>query len=137
MHKILKYRVIAFSLALIFCVFNVGLPIVVASCPMMKAGKMPGSSCCMMRVSKTPVLHKAMMTGSCCKTVFAAERNKTEFLQVDAAAHAINGGMVFTPLVLPHQEIQQQIVRISYNLADDSPPYALSDRSVLFSTLLI
>jgi hypothetical protein len=74
------YRIAIFSLIGLFCAFNIGLPIVVASCPMMKTGV--NSSCC---APKHPISHTQSIaktrSNDCCKTVIAGERNMTEFVQ--------------------------------------------------------
>lgn len=73
------YRVSALILALVFCLFNVGLPIVIAACPMMgKLSTVP--SCCAHKQNDTPAIGGAALTKNCCTTVFAADRNHTEFI---------------------------------------------------------
>jgi hypothetical protein len=68
------------SLIGLFCAFNIGLPIVVASCPMMKTGMR--SSCCPANpsASNTPNIAETR-SSDCCKTIIAGERNTTEFVQ--------------------------------------------------------
>jgi hypothetical protein len=76
-----KYRIIALTLAIIFAAFNIGLPIVIASCPMMEMTR--GVACCEMNSDDAAGVVKITNTvdRSCCETSYAADRNKTEFLQ--------------------------------------------------------
>jgi hypothetical protein len=76
----ITYRIAILSLIGLFCAFNIGLPIVIASCPMMKAGVR--SSCCAAKPSAPGTQNIARTrSNNCCKTVIAGERNTTEFVQ--------------------------------------------------------
>jgi hypothetical protein len=76
-----KYRIIASTLAVVFTLFNIGLPIVIASCPMMEMTR--GSACCAMTYETTPGVARLAnaIDASCCEIKYAAERNTNEFLQ--------------------------------------------------------
>jgi hypothetical protein len=80
------YRLAILGLICLFCTFNIGLPVVIASCPMMKAGGR--GSCCAPKPSKahTQSIAKTRST-DCCKTVIAGERNTTEFVQSQFQLH--------------------------------------------------
>ena len=80
MHVQRTYRTSALILALVFCLFNVGLPIVISACPMMRSGSARGSCCIMNEKPAKPTL-AVSRSSSCCRTVVAANRNTTEFLQ--------------------------------------------------------
>ena len=82
MNSTLKYRVVAFVLAVVFGVFNIGIPVIIASCPM--AAMMQGSKCTMCDDQDDPATSKVTTekNTSCCATIVVAERNTTEFLQV-------------------------------------------------------
>ena len=75
-----NHSIIVMSLVAVFALSNVGLPIVIASCHM--SSTLAGS-CPMCKVhSNSPEQQLAMRSdNSCCRTVIAAERNKTEFVQ--------------------------------------------------------
>ena len=75
----LPYRTTSLALAMIFTLFSVGLPIVVAACPMTKGG-MTTQICCDMGTSAKSQMISSMRNYSCCKTIVAAERNTTEFI---------------------------------------------------------
>jgi hypothetical protein len=79
MMRLIKYRVAAMLLTGIFLVSNVGIPVILASCPMMKAGKR--AACCPIGNDDHTLIIKKYQDYSCCRTVVAAERNTTEFVQ--------------------------------------------------------
>ena len=76
MTKSFKYRSFALVLTALFLAFNIGLPIVVASCPM------AGHCTMCTHQSKTPAGNStSVLNSSCCKTIIAGERNTTEFVK--------------------------------------------------------
>lgn len=79
MTRILKYRSIVVSLVLVFSLFNIGLPIVIASCPMLKYGA--PMACCRVEEAPNSVRLTTHNDTSCCNTVIVAERNTNEFVQ--------------------------------------------------------
>jgi hypothetical protein len=83
MHRSSGHRIVVLSLAFLFALFNVGLPIVVASCPMagMKDG---GCDMCYEKDAGTAMILVPLQDRSCCETVIAAEQNEEEFLRVPA-----------------------------------------------------
>jgi len=90
MESSIKYRSVAILLAGVFTIFNIGIPVVLASCPMMKAS-VRGACCPTQPVKGLPIL-KTHRDYSCCKTVIASDRNKIEFLQTqrDAVTQLLN-----------------------------------------------
>lgn len=80
MKKNSTYRTSALILAIVFCLFNVGLPIVISACPMMKAGS-SNASCCITTEKLSEQTVAISRNTSCCRTILAADRNTTEFLQ--------------------------------------------------------
>ncbi|MFI5251469.1 MAG: hypothetical protein ACHQQQ_03460 [Bacteroidota bacterium] len=80
MKQTFTYRLITVALVVLFSVCNIGLPIVIASCPMMKTGNK--LSCCAVKPAANHTQSIAREKSSdCCKTVIAGERNTTEFVQ--------------------------------------------------------
>jgi hypothetical protein len=68
-------------LALLFLLFSVGVPIVVASCPMARnADRRMCSQCLPGRDGQSQSIVK-YVDRSCCATVIAAARNTTEFVR--------------------------------------------------------
>ncbi len=112
------YRVCSLVLTLVFCLFNVGLPIVFAACPMMgRLSEVP--SCCAHRGDPTTGL--AAISTNCCKTVFAGERNRTEFLgerHVSQLSFAAVTSTV-TPLSIPASRFD---LNTPVRILDPSPP---------------
>jgi hypothetical protein len=68
-------------LAILFLVSNVGVPVVLASCPMMKQGSAPTCMECRKQSDRSGPAFTPVIDRSCCQTIIAAERNTTEFLQ--------------------------------------------------------
>lgn len=134
MPQIFKYRSIGLVLAVLFCLFNVGLPIVVASCPMMamKSSK----PCCAMQNTKSAKLG-SMVNRDCCKTVFAAGRNTNEFLQVANSSNDGVSAMQCVAVLSNDLLLQNQLPIGLARLSDESPPPLSGDLPVLYSSLLI
>jgi hypothetical protein len=82
MNGILKYRIIALGLVVVFGVFNIGVPVIIASCSMPEM--MQGSSCpmCEARENPTTATFTTEQSKACCTTKIVAERNTNEFVQV-------------------------------------------------------
>jgi hypothetical protein len=80
MMNVFKYKMVALTLAGVFAVFNIGLPIVLYACPMMQQSSST-AACCINQSIQRGASIQISTDRSCCKTVYAADRNKTEFLQ--------------------------------------------------------
>ncbi len=81
MNSLLKYRIVAVALVVVFGVFNIGIPIIIASCSMPEM--MRGSNCPMcddQDLTSTARFATAQNT-ACCTTAIVAERNTNEFVQ--------------------------------------------------------
>ncbi len=65
----------------LFTVFNVGLPVVVHYCEMMKTTGNLDCGMCHTGRSNQNSLEISWGGSSCCQTIIVADRNKTEFLQ--------------------------------------------------------
>ncbi len=130
-----KYRLIALTLTIIFAVFNIGLPVVVASCPMMQT--MDASACCATNDDATPGVLKFTNTvdKSCCATKFAADRNKTEFLQSNQTVEHAKQSFDFQLVALSFTPgLQSPVSRLRF--VDSSPPQT-RDIPIFISSLLI
>jgi hypothetical protein len=95
-----KYRIVALLLVLVFSVFNIGIPIVLAECPlakMVQGGMCPACD----DGAKTADRVTTEQNTACCATKIVAERNTTEFLQSNAGTHDLTNGVVAHPLHLP------------------------------------
>lgn len=96
------YRPLALLLAMVFCVFNIGIPVVLATCPMADMSK-PGACPLCARASDTrgESVSRYIDT-SCCAVRIAAEGNTTEFLQgKQQVDHTLAAGEVVTASALP------------------------------------
>ncbi|MBX2992067.1 MAG: hypothetical protein KF749_12995 [Bacteroidetes bacterium] len=133
MHSSLKYRITGLTLAAVFALFSVGLPIVVASCPMMKFENSRSCIMCNEGPSSGVQVTRALDT-SCCLTVFAADRNKMEFLQ--ANKHLLEFAKLLLAVesdFVPATVISNPQSAITPNA---SPPRS-ADIPILVSSLLI
>lgn len=129
----LKYRITGLTLAAVFALFNIGLPVVVASCPMMKFENSRACIMCNEDSSSGVQVTRAIDT-SCCVTVFAADRNKTEFLQVNK--HLLEFAKLLLAVVsdvVPATVIRnpQSVITLS------ASPSRSTDIPILISSLLI
>ena len=129
------YRWVGITMALVFAVFSIGVPIVVASCPMMNAG-FSRAACCPAQSENSVHQLTAPKNFSCCKSVIAAERNKTEFMQMSDFIHNAQQ-VVSSTLFLPALSgLGNTVAVINIRYISHSPPYRL-DLPVFFSSLLI
>ena len=83
-----KYKSSALILAAIFCIFNIGIAVIIASCPMMKE-MAANHSCCPNQENTKSSKLTSQKNFTCCTTVVAAERNRTEFVPVSDAVKNI------------------------------------------------
>jgi len=129
-----KYRPVATLLAGVFVVFTIGIPVVLASCPMMKAS-MSGACCSIKPAGVSPIL-KSQRDYSCCRTIIAADRNRTEFLQAqnDEAAQLLNYS---TCAILFDLSIFEPTAFSKFILNDTHSPPLVEDIPIFTSSLLI
>lgn len=127
------YRLLALSLAAAFLLFNIGLPIIVASCPMAMSSAQPICSMCNEGSNAGPKISR-VIDRSCCATVIAAERNTTEFLQVVASSiFQHHDALVF---VSPDELCIVTDIQFLASEVNTSPP-PCQDVLLLTSSLLI
>ena len=129
-----KYRFLSLVLVGVFMLFNIGIPIVIASCPMMKAS-VRGACCPTQPVKGLPIL-KTQRDYSCCKTVIAADRNKTEFLQThnDGITHLLNYS---TAVILYASNVIESTTFSKLILNDTHSLPFIEDIPIFTSSLLI
>jgi len=132
MKNLKKYRTVAWTLVSVFFVFNVGIPIVRAACPMIQEEK-PLACCAQEPQGQMPVI-KLNADYSCCNTTIAAQRNTTEFLQgkdnflsVPQCSNTTVWDYIPTTLIVYQH--------LTSSFFDSSPPSV--DIPILHSTLLI
>jgi hypothetical protein len=104
-----RYRAIALVLGAIFVIFNVGVPIVIASCPMSDHGLLPVCSGCSDRSVAGGQHLTGLIDTSCCTRVIVADRNTTEFVQ--------------SKIVLSHVE-RMDIVGVLPSMMESSKGYS-------------
>lgn len=77
------YRVFSLVLCVFFALSTIGVPVVVASCPMKMHSTQP---CCARDNSLQHEKISSLVDRSCCRTIIAGERNTTEFIRLQHAA---------------------------------------------------
>ena len=129
-----KYRTVSVLLAGIFTIFSVGIPIVLASCPMMLSS-VRGSCCPENTTGNLPTV-KSDNDYSCCKTIIVAYRNKTEFLQTqnDGTTQLLNFS---TTPILYISNILASATISKIILTDTHSPPLIEDIPIFTSSLLI
>lgn len=135
MKKNFIYRIASLALALSFGLFNVGIPVILASCPMMDAG-MSNAPCCITQHDNRLIGLRSSGGSNCCKTVFLAERNTTEFVQSNfQSTSVVHLSPIIVPIVLA-MDLGEAARPMQYNSGDTSPPYS-RDIPLIDSSLLI
>jgi hypothetical protein len=129
-----KYRSVAVILAGLFTVFSVGIPVVLASCPMMKASVR--ASCCAIQPAKDLPVLKTQREYPCCKTIIAADRNKTEFPQTQNDAVTQLENHLITA-ILYDSNIFETTTFSKLILNDTHSPPLIEDIPIFTSSLLI
>jgi hypothetical protein len=76
-----KYRSVVILLAGIFSVSNIGLPVVLHYCKMMETVSSDSCGMCYTNQKENNDTQISRTKSPCCKTIVAADRNQTEFLQ--------------------------------------------------------
>lgn len=132
MTKSPKYQLIATFVAAVFLVFNVGLPIVLASCPMADM-RTAGCGMCNDESSITAQQLTSVKNTSCCNTAIAADKNSTEFVQAKYITYepAKFVAVTFVPVHFDN---------LSYLISDlrkDRPLFLAIDIPIFTSSLLI
>jgi hypothetical protein len=77
----IKYRTVSILLIGMFSVFNIGLPIALHYCKMMKTVSSNSCGMCSTDKKENKDIQISKTQSSCCKTILGVERNRTEFLQ--------------------------------------------------------
>ena len=90
----------------VFFVFTIGLPVIVASCPMVKTPGKTICKTCLPLSTRDNTSIGSQRNSSCCKTVIASGRNLTEFLNVETSF----GGSTLTLLMLTSSQITGTVI---------------------------
>lgn len=80
MNRWKRHKLLKLFLGGVFCIFNIGIPVMSSACPMMKSCHRP-ASCCMVAANPHSVNLRSETTGSCCTQKVSLQRNTNEFLQ--------------------------------------------------------
>lgn len=134
MNSFIKYRISALLLVLVFSLFNIGLPIVVASCPMNENTNAAVCGSCTEQTSDVKGNLTSAKNTSCCATVIAAEKNSTEFVHVKIVLNEFSKSLVtsYTPVNRPIDYAHDPLISDQ----GSSPPRSI-DIPIFTSSLLI
>lgn len=134
MVNFLKSKYLLITLLGFFAIYNIGLPVVIASCPMMKSAVR--ASCCPDESENDRQTLNKYNDYSCCKTVIATDRNKTEFLQTqnDGVTQLHNYSIT---AVLYASNIFETTTFSKLILTDTHSPPLIEDIPIFKSSLLI
>ena len=123
---------LAYTLAGLFTLFNVGLPIVTYVCPMMSGGK----STCDCRVPVSKQIAFTYQRGDCCGTRVLAERNTNPFLSVAKYQTPCSEVVLVFSANTMHAATCPQMYPLAFS-ADTGPPVPAEPLYLLSSSLLI
>jgi hypothetical protein len=76
-----KYRTVTALLVAVFCIFNVGVPVVIAACPMTDTGIGGMCGLCLSFPDDGLPGYTTHQDRSCCETVLVSEGSGAEFLK--------------------------------------------------------
>ncbi len=132
-----RYRLLHGAFIALFVVFAVGVPVVIASCPMMKAGASTPLSCCAERSEGSLPSLSAYKNTSCCVTTIVASRNTQEFIPHSGDTHLLSiTDVLADALTLCHPVPAVSGSRASFG-PDRFPPGTHPPLHLLNSSLLI
>jgi hypothetical protein len=134
-----KYRSVAILLAGVFTIFNIGLPVVLYYCKMMETVSSNPCSMCYTDKKDSNNVQISKYESPCCKTIIAADRNKTEFLQtqkneVTKLQHSITQSAIDGLLSSSSFDSRYSL---KIFLSDTHSPPLIEDIPIFTSSLLI
>ncbi len=128
------HKICSLTLALSFCLFSIGVPVLIGACPMMSSAGASHACCLQNNSDHLTTVHSALHS-SCCKAgSIAAERNTNEFLQ-SKESHCNPVPCVLFIVESPNVFSLHNLCFTS--LTDHSPPFVLNDIPVRVSSLLL
>jgi len=135
MKRALTYRLLVLGMATVFVVFNVGIPVVVAACPMTPDSRTMRCDACATPGGNAGESMSTNVDRSCCATVFAALPSSATFLKAQAAGFAEEFVVIaLVPYAAAAGASLTGFVRTVRADRGTKPP---SDLPILFSSLLI
>lgn len=129
-----KHKYLSLAIVIVFGLFNVGVPIVIASCPM--AEIMQGGLClvCGDPDESGTVRITTEKDTSCCATVVVAERNTTAFVPTKASLDVVTP--VAGIIAQISTDVSNQSTLCLVEVVSPSPPRC-DDIPIFNSSLLI
>ena len=136
MNILTKYRIVALFAAGIFGLFNIGIPVVIAACPMAEYGSGPMCTECAGEIGSNAERLTSLEDTSCCATVIVADRNTNEFVQWKVALSHLDRTDIVGVLPSVAGTSNGQNSLITFNNSSPSPP-RFEDIPIFNSSLLI
>ncbi len=121
----------------VFLIFTIGIPVIVASCPMVKSpGKMTCSAC-LPSDGGTRASVAAERNTSCCRTVIVSGRNLIEYISIETALGSCQQKAGAHVVALPDSRLPAAVRSMVILRTPKPPPTAQGDIRLLVSSLLI
>lgn len=134
----MRYRLVGALMAALFCVFTIGVPVVLASCPMMgQPSSAARLSCCPSSVERGQPILSAYKNTSCCATKIAAARNTQEFVQSFADLQKATGAAFLPAVLLIPSAVPSPLVGLAQLAAEGPPAVSPVSLPILHAALLI
>jgi hypothetical protein len=115
-----KYRFVTALLVVVFSVFNVGIPVVVAACPMSESGVGALCGSCYSPTGNGQPVYRQHQDRSCCETVLVSEGSGAEFLKA-APALPLVAGVLFVSVIAPFEFSDYSFQSVTVRSVDTSP----------------
>ncbi|TAK55532.1 MAG: hypothetical protein EPO24_12065 [Bacteroidetes bacterium] len=129
-----KYRWVSLGLAAVFCLYTVGLPIIISACPMMSANNGRGSCCAELPTDGLKI--SSTKDTSCCKTTIAAKPNTSEFVASNLNLLHFNS-IIFFAISTVVVNLQSTTTEYTSYVNSSPPLWSVMDIPVVTSSLLI
>lgn len=140
MKSFVRHKYLSLFLGCIFCLFNIGIPIVILSCPMMKTDP-KNASCCYLIRHQEPGTARIESSRTCCRSSRTINRNTNEFLGASSPSRidvkfTCCSNILFQILTaqIPNPTIRSDASFILFTHTRSESP---GDFPVLYSSLLI
>ncbi len=133
----LRQKTLLLAMTSVLVIFTIGLPVIVASCPMARAPGRASCSACLPPGDGNASSISAERNTSCCRTIIASGRNLTEFLTV-GNSEGVRFFQIAIFTQVPHSGFQTiPVASPGINVFLSYPPPTPDDIPVLVSSLLI
>lgn len=131
------YSLLSALFGCIFCIFTVGIPVVLASCPMANHDTHERPSCCSAQSEASQPVLRAYKNTSCCTTTFVATRSTQEYLQSGEHVTTFDAGHNIGSLLTSVAPATDDAFIVPARRTSASPPIHRLILPIVHSSLLI